>query len=162
MKKRIHPITPRAIPGFSLIEILLAFAILMVLLLPLTALLIQSYGIGTSTAKRGQAVFYAQEAMEAAYNVLAHQWETTGTGNFHPEIHDGSWALGLESETLDGFEREIRLSLAKRDEGTGNLSASGEEDLGTKKVEISVTWPGIVGTNLVNLTSYYSETGSIE
>jgi len=147
--------------GYSLIEIVLAVAILAIVMVPLVGVMIRGYSVGVDIGDQIQAVFYAQEAMESAYNVLSHQWEEVSVGEYHPDLGSGVWVLLTGSEEIGDFTRVITISNALRD-ADGNLSDSGDEDKKTKRVEVSVHWSDLGVTHEKEIVSYYSEVGVVE
>lgn len=100
--------------GFSLVEIVVSISLMMVILVgSLSANSLASNSVGLNKV-RSQANLLSKEGMEALLSVRAGNFNSLGSGDFHPVMNSGSWALASGSETIGQFTRTITLSPVMR------------------------------------------------
>jgi type II secretory pathway pseudopilin PulG len=149
--------------GFSLIDILVAIAIVSVALVSLLGL--ASFSLATSTLIRqaNQANNIAQETIEIVRNFRdGTTWDVDGLGklatstDYHPE-KTGSppkWQLIQGEETIGIFKRKVVFKDVFRDSDSNIVESGGNFDPNTKKVIVDVSWQEKGRTHLVEITTY--------
>ena len=115
--------------GFSLIEVLVALAMLSIIMATFFPLLGWLISRSRASIYDAQATLVLQEAMESAYNVMAgnwdDDWEDYPEGIYHPAADVTStpevWVLlpGPESGVEARFNRQIEITAVCRDQGNG-------------------------------------------
>ena len=96
--------------GFTLIEVVLAIALLSVLTLAMMGAN-KIVGVGlTSGQNKAASNRLAQEGMEAVLAIRADDFTRLSTGEFHPEFGKEGWELIAGSEQTEGIERIITIS----------------------------------------------------
>ncbi|MDO8663527.1 MAG: hypothetical protein Q7K28_01655 [Candidatus Wildermuthbacteria bacterium] len=136
--------------GISVVEILVAIAILGIALTSLSALSSFSLKENMLTGETAQANSLAQETIEAARNFRdGTVWTTNGLGTlnvgagnpYYPKKSGAPsvWTLAAGVEQSGIFTRKIIFDRVFRD-ANYNISSSGTEDLNTRKVRAFVSW----------------------
>ena len=130
--------------GFSLIEIIVAVAIITTFVL--TALSISSKAISVSyqAVHTEQASFLLEEGGEVVRITRDNAWTnisnlTPGT-NYYPIFSGGNWILSTTFSKIGIFTRTVTISTVNRDAGTGDISTNGTNDPGTKLITVNVSW----------------------
>lgn len=131
--------------GFSLIEVIVAVAVLMVVTLGVIAggqLAGVSLRLGQN---RVEANRLAKEGMEAALSVRSENFPAISEGVYHPEWVSGQWAFVAGEETLGKFKRRLVVSRVYREfvcEETvcPIVLAGGISDEGSFWVDVEVEW----------------------
>ena len=113
--------------GFSLVEIMLAVSIFALSVMGLSGGLFYGQMAGITASHRNQAVFYANEGLDATRNIAFDSFGNLVNGSFGLVILDNSYDFAGSSEFLDIFERQIIIS---------------DIDANTKKVTSKVSWQG--------------------
>lgn len=134
--------------GFTLVEVLIACAILSLCILALMTA--SSKGIQTSSQalRQTQAGFILEEGAEAVKTIRDASWSnisslTTGTTYYLSfSTSTNAWSLSTTvAPTIDSiFTRTIVLSAVNRD-SNDDIASSGTLDTRTKKVTVTVSWP---------------------
>lgn len=134
--------------GFTLVEVLIACAILSLCILALMTA--SSKGIQTSSQalRQTQAGFILEEGAEAVKTIRDASWNnisslTTGTTYYLSfSTSTNTWSLSTTpSPTIDSiFTRIVVLSAVNRD-SNDDIASSGTLDTRTKKVTVTVSWP---------------------
>lgn len=126
--------------GGSLIEILLASALLIILMPALFASLMTTREGRAQQQQRIDSSYFLKETQEEVRAIRERGWDLFAiNGTHHPERFGNTWALASNPESINGLTRQVVISDAYRD-GTGKLSQSGTMDPSTKLVEITVSW----------------------
>ena len=103
-----------------------------------------------------QAVFLAQEGIDAARSIRDNGWLNLTNGNHGLQRTGGYWSFLGASEVIDGtYTRVIAVSDVNRD-GSGNIVTSGGTvDPRTKLVSATVSWtPGVFVPRAVSVQAY--------
>jgi prepilin-type N-terminal cleavage/methylation domain-containing protein len=134
--------------GFTLVEVLIACAILSLCILALMTA--SSKGIQTSSQalRQTQAGFILEEGAEAVKTIRDASWSnisslTTGTTYYLSfSTSTNTWSLSTTPPpTIDSiFTRTVVLSAVNRD-SNDDIASSGTLDARTKKVTVTVSWP---------------------
>ena len=96
--------------GFSLVEVLLASALLSIVVTTFTLAII--YG-QESTALAGgvsRATLLAQEGLEATRNIRDESFSNLFDGSYGLAISGNQWVFSGNSDTTDGYVRQINIS----------------------------------------------------
>lgn len=148
-------------PGFGLIEIVLALAILTVAIPTVSELTASTIRSANQGRHRVEAAYLAAEALEAVRTLRSLGWTTniatqpSGTARCL-EISGVSWTMTATSPcTLGGtvYTRTITFSDVYRD-SSHFIAASGTLDPKTKRVTATVTWPQLGATLSLALQTY--------
>lgn len=128
--------------GFSLVEVLLATALLSLFLAAVTASFVYGLrGVGWG-GDRAQAVFLAEEGLAAAQNVRDAGFTGLSDGTFGLSSSGSQWAFSGSSDTTENFTRQLVISSI---------------DSTIKSVTSTVTWPKSgTSTGTVSLVTYLS------
>ena len=151
--------------GISIIEMLVAVAILGVTLTSIFGLINFSLTAANLTKQTTQANALAQETMEAVRSFRDRTvWNGDGLGTltvgsaYHQEKTATTpleWTLLLGQETIDIFTREVVFATAYRDIND-NIIDSGTEDPATKKATVAVFWQERGRNHKVELVNYFT------
>ena len=101
--------------GFSLVEILLACALLAIIVTTFTGAII--YG-QESTALAGgvsRATLLAQEGLEATRNIRDGSFSNLFDGSYGLMVSNNQWVFSGNSDTTDGYVRQINISTIDND-----------------------------------------------
>lgn len=155
--------TRRGTPGFGLIEVIVASAIFLVLLLGAAV----AGRIAVATVResniRLRAAFLAEEGIEAVRSIRDRGWTT----HIQPAMNDtiyyltfdaSAWQLTTTSPLLvDGiFERRVLFSAVQRD-GTDDIVASGGVvDQQSRAVSVQVIWQNPRGSASTSIDTYFT------
>ena len=132
--------------GQALIELLVGFAILTIVLTSVTLLVIGAREASTRSANILEAENSLVFQNEALRSVRESGWSNLQNGTYHLVSSGGAWALASNSETVNGFERQIVIDDTCRDTGGSLVDCpSGTTDPSTKKLTSSVTWQHFFG-----------------
>jgi prepilin-type N-terminal cleavage/methylation domain-containing protein len=144
--------------GFSLVEILLAISVFAIFSVGIVYLALDTLNRDAKSAQNNEAVFYAQEGLEAVRNIRDKNYLFLTNGNHGLVFTNNEWDLGLSTEKVDDlYERTITVSDVYRNEA-GNIDDSGDVlDQDTKKVDVKIAWlqAGII-PRFMTLTEYMS------
>ena len=136
--------------GISVIEILVASAILSIALVGIMGLIAFSLQISTLVKETTQANFIAQETIEATRNFRdGTDWTTNGIGilamnaAYHLEKtadNPPKWTLVQDEESINGFSRKVIFQNVNRDANYNIVATGGTNDPDTKKATTTVSW----------------------
>jgi len=157
--------------GISVIEILVAIAIIGFTLVSILGLASLSLKTSTSIKELTQANTLAQETIEAVRNFRdGTEWDTNGLKNYievgattsepyHPELDSNfdppKWILVAGEETVDGFTRKIIFKKVSRDPVTADIELTynaANDNSDTRKVEATISWEN--GNKKIELVTY--------
>jgi prepilin-type N-terminal cleavage/methylation domain-containing protein len=126
--------------GFSLVEIILAVSIFALCVTGLTGALIYGQQSGLIASHRAQAIFLANEGIEATQNIASENFSNLEDGIFGLVISNNTYVFSGSSDTWDIYERNITISSINDN---------------TKKIESNVTWSqGYIDEGESLLTTY--------
>jgi prepilin-type N-terminal cleavage/methylation domain-containing protein len=111
--------------GFSLIEIILAVSIFALSVMGLTGSLIYGQQSSLLALHRAQAVFLANEGLEATENIGRESFSNLVDGTFGLAVLNNSYILNGSFDMWDIYKRKVTVS---------NI------DNNTKQVESDVSW----------------------
>ncbi len=145
---------PPALPrhGFGLIETVVGAAILTAVLLGLAQVGQLTSRLVSASNLRLRAAFLAEEGIEAVRILRDSGWSAnigpkTPCTDYYLSSSGGSWQISTNPAPLvDGiFDRRVRFEAVSRDAAddiTGTGCAEAGTDPGSRKVTVSVLWPG--------------------
>ena len=132
--------------GFTLVEVLVGMALLMVLTVGLVSLTQLSVRASETARWRSKALMLLQQTMEAAMAVRASDFSVLSEGIYHPVVSEGKWTLGADSEMVEGMERWIEIGKIQREVSCAGervcpiVSSGGVVDPVTFKATAVVIW----------------------
>ncbi|MDP2864353.1 MAG: hypothetical protein Q8N73_01680 [bacterium] len=151
--------------GISVVEILVAIAILLIISTSLLGLINFSLRAVSLTKQTTKANTLAQEAMEAVRNFRDQtSWEDNGLGNltagvaYHPQKTADlppKWVLVSGEETIDIFTRKVVFETVYRDEND-DIAQFGAEDPDTQKATVTVSWTERGKAHQLVLVTYFT------
>lgn len=145
----------RFFKGVSIIEILVAMTVFIVIAIPAYRSIDVGYRNVSFDNKYLQAIFHAQEGIEAARQVRAASWNNLSSGTYGIQLGAQGWQFISTAQTTSGLLRTIIISDVYRD-ASGNLSDTpGILEPDAKKIESKVSWEWLPGKSKeINLVSY--------
>lgn len=145
--------------GFGLIEVVIGSALLLVLLVSITAVAQQSLQALRETKRQVQAELLLREGFEALRMVRDISWtniSTLSTGtSYGLSLQGGVWGVAGSSQQIDIFTRSFTLDPVYRD-GSWNIASSGTNDPDARKVTMRVVYEAPSGTVTRELSAYYA------
>lgn len=132
--------------GFTLVEVLVAMALMMTLTVGLIGLTQLSVRAGAVSRMRVKVMTRLNETMEATLAVRASNFGSLNEGIYHPEIVEGKWALVSGTEILGEVERWVEISKVQRELACGGervcpiVESGGVVDPVTFKAIVVVSW----------------------
>lgn len=146
--------------GVGLVEVVVAAAIVILVVFSLIAAYLVYFRAGLDNPARLQATLLAEEGVEVLKSFRDNGWSSTiatfSTGtDYHLATSSLSWEATTSPKFIFGkFDRVFRLSEVMRD-ASGNIIASGgTNDIGTRKVVVTVSWLTTRGTTTRSLSLY--------
>lgn len=127
--------------GFSLGEILLAICLFAIFTVGIAYLSLDTLDRNSKIIQNNEALFYAQEGIEATRNIRDKNYLFLTNGDHGLNFENNEWSFGLAPETIDNFyKRIITVSDVYRDV-EGNIDPEGDVfDMDTKKIEVKIEW----------------------
>lgn len=150
--------------GFSLIEVLIASAIISLCLFALVSAASEGYRLSKNTLRQNQANMLLEEGAEAVKSIRDIAWTnisslTMGATYYLTfDTNSNTWTLGNSPiSPIDAiFTRTIVFSNVERSASDDIVSSAGSwDDPGTKKVTITVTWVSYSGRTSSKTLSFY-------
>lgn len=136
--------------GISVIEILVAIAVLLISFIGIFGILVLSLKTSSSIKETTMANFLAQETIEAVRNFRdGTTWNTDGLGTLTTEVayHQEQtgdtppqWILALGEEIINGFSRKVIFESVDRDANDNIVESGGIDDPETRKIIVTVSW----------------------
>ncbi|MFA6000362.1 MAG: prepilin-type N-terminal cleavage/methylation domain-containing protein [Candidatus Paceibacterota bacterium] len=129
--------------GFSLVEVILAISIFALSVMGLTGGLIYGRQSTVNASHREQAVFLADEGLEASQNIALENFNNLVSGSFGLAVQNNLYVFNGISDISGIYERQIVIS---------------EIDANTKKVTSLVSWSqGATEAGQVSLVTYITD-----
>ncbi len=144
--------------GFSLIEIVIAGAIIAVAFTAISAFLLFSRGVTLKIQRNTEAVKLAEQALEAVRKLRDDSWTnniatlTNGT-IYYPSISSNQWGLVTTNPSSSSYYTTTLVFSAVSRDSNDNITSSGTNDPNSRKVVAKVTWTD-AGNRNVTLTTY--------
>lgn len=152
------------IKGFSLVEVLIACAIMATSVLALMAASTNGIQLSNQTLKQTQANFLLEEGAEAVKSIRDESWENISNITLNTDYYltfdsgTNSWSLGTTPVgAIDSlFTRKVVFSGVSRDINDDIVSSGGSyDDDKTVKVIVSISWPSTQGSTSSRDLSFY-------
>ena len=151
--------------GFSLVEVLVGAAIIVVVIFVLMNAYATFFKAEAGSAKNVEATYLLEEGMEAARFIRDTGWTNltaigTSTNKYLVLVASTTpnyyvWQATSTNGLIDGlFTRTIKLDDVKRDATTQDISGSGVYDANTKKITITISWPSLATTSIKTASTY--------
>ncbi len=151
---------PKTNKGFSLIEVLFASALLTVFLGVLMAAYTLYFQAATAGPQHSAAVFLADEGVEAMRSIRDRGWDEeievlANNTEYHLVLDGGAWHATTTPQNIDGvFTRTVTLHEVERDGDDSITETGGVVDSGTRRIEVEVSWDGLLGDSTAEITAY--------
>ena len=126
--------------GVSIIEILVAIAIITITFTSLIQLAIFSLKVAWFNKEQTEAINLAQEAVEATRSIRDSDWSKITPGSHGLINTAGYWDFQGTENIINGFNRVIKIENVSRDPATDNIDNSTNDDPNTKKIISAVSW----------------------
>ena len=99
-----------ATKGFSIVEALLASALLIIIVTAFVGAIIYGQESTAVAGGRARASFLAEEGIEATRNIRDESFDNLVDGSYGLLVSDHKWVLSGNSDTTDGYVRQINIS----------------------------------------------------
>ena len=145
--------------GFSILEIVIATAIISISLFSLMAVSRISLEIVQQSANRVKAGFLLEEGVEAIKILRDSGWSAniaplSAGAVYYLDFNNNTWQATTTNIYIDGIlERSFRIEDVYRD-SNDDIASFGFLDSGTKKVSVSVSWKEKTGTTTKSISTY--------
>lgn len=131
--------------GFTLLEVLLAIALLLTVTIGTIGANSLATRGSTSANARAEGVRLARVGMEAVQSVRAAAFTSMHEGTYHPVATPQGFSLQANSETIGDFQRQIILSKVYRSLSCTEsvceiVEAGGIVDEGSLKAKVQIDW----------------------
>ena len=145
--------------GFMIIEIIVVISIIVVSILAAMSVAQKSVYVSHQSLHISEASFLLEEGAEAVRIIRDNSWGNisglTNGASYYPTFSSGSWSLSSTSSNVGIFTRSVSVTNVSRDTSTGDIvSSGGVNDIGTKLVTVTVSWPE-GGKTLSKTLSFY-------
>lgn len=128
--------------GFSLVEVILSVAVFSLVVTVLMGAFFYGQESTVLAGKRARAVYYCEEALEAARNIRDFGFDSLINGIHGLQISENIWQFSGESDALGEFSRELVISSV---------------DDKTKQAVCNVSWEQTLQRQgLVSLLTYFT------
>lgn len=127
------------------VEILVAVSIIVVSVLAAMTVAQKSISVSRQAFHTTQATFLLEEGAEAVRILRDNAWtnisDLSAGANYYLNFSGSTWILEETANTVGIFTRTISLANVNRDNITKDISSTGTNDLGTKLITVTVSWP---------------------
>ncbi len=148
--------------GFSVIEIIIACAIISTSIFALVSSASKGVQLSNQALKQTQATTLLEEGAEAVKSIRDNLWTdisslTVGTTYYLSfDTTTNKWSLSTTASTIDSiFTRTIVVTAVNRDSNDDITTSGGTLDARTKKVNINVSWNNSSNTMTSKDLSFY-------
>lgn len=142
--------------GQSLVEVIVAIGILAI---GGSAVIIMILGSLRGSSVGGQyteATNYARESWEALRSIGQNAYGNLVSGTYGISASGGEWALIPGSDVSDTYTRTIEIEDVDRNGGGDIVGSGGSNDIGTRRIITTISWPSEIGTRSVQLVDYFT------
>ena len=149
--------------GVGLIEILVVVSIISITLASLAGVGNFALKIQHRTKQNTIAAFLAVESIEAARAIKDGQWGTLTSFSANTPLHPiknpslFQWTLADGEESINGFQRQLRISNVYRDSAFNITTSGGALDDNTKKITSIVAWSDNGQSQQITITDYLTD-----
>lgn len=148
------------ISGFALVEVLIACSVLSILSFSLISATNKGINLSNVALRQVQASFLLEEGAEAVKVIRDSSWSNISSLNNNTNYYlnynttTNTYSLSTTANTIDSFfTRTVVFSGVTRD-SNDDISSSGTDDVGTRKVTVTVSWIS-GGVTLSKSLSFY-------
>lgn len=141
-----------------MVEVLIVSSIIVVSFLASIAVAQKSIIVSRQALHATQASFLLEEGAEVVRIMRDSNWVnitalSTSTV-YYPTFLSNAWSLSATPNTVGIFTRTVDIDAVNRNASTQDIATSGNDDVGTRLVNITVSWNE--GATTINKTlSYY-------
>ncbi|MEA3399137.1 MAG: prepilin-type N-terminal cleavage/methylation domain-containing protein [Patescibacteria group bacterium] len=131
--------------GFSLIEVVIASAIISIVIFATMSVAQKSLQLSNRSLRQAQANFLLEEGVEVVKSTRDNGWSNISDLTLDTDYYfeyNSSWSLSLIPNTIDAFTRTVFFESVFRDVND-DLSSSGTLDDDARKVTITVSWGSV-------------------
>ena len=145
--------------GFTLVEVMVAMALLMTLTISLVAVGQLSVKSSQIAKVRVRAGLWARQTMEEVLAVRANNFANLAEGTYNPEVAAGKWTLTAGPEVVDDLTRKVEVSRVQRAVACGGervcpiVTSGGVVDPVTFRAKVTVNWTESSEVNKTDLES---------
>lgn len=143
--------------GLSIIEIIIAMALLVIIAAGAVGAVIGSFSSTRLAQEELRATLMAEEGLEAVQSIRNQDWSLLTTGTHGLDKTEGSWSLNGENDTdtSNTYTRSVAISEVARDDNGDIVQSGGAIDPNTKLVVVNVVWNFTPGRqNTVEMSQY--------
>lgn len=146
--------------GITIVEVLFGVAIMASFISFLSLAFLLYIQIATAGPKHTAGVFLADEGVEAVKSIRNKGWaseiETLNKDvSYHLYLSDSGWQATTTEQLIDGtFTRVFVLKGVDRDVDGKIVEVGGTLDTDSLKVDVLVTWDGVIGRSEIEMSSY--------
>ena len=132
--------------GFTLVEVMVAMALLMTLTISLVTVGQLSVKSSQIAKVRVRATLAARQTMEEVLAVRANNFANLTEGTYHPEVVADRWTLAGGAEMIDDLTRKVEVSRVQRAVACGGervcpiVTSGGVVDPVTFRAKVTVSW----------------------
>lgn len=132
--------------GFTLVEVMVAMALLMTLTISLVAVGQLSVKSSQIAKVRVRAGLWGRQTMEEVLAVRANNFANLVEGTYHPEVVAGKWTLAGGAEVVGDLTRKVEVARVQRAVACGGervcpiVTSGGVVDPVTFRAKVTVTW----------------------
>ncbi|RJQ30797.1 hypothetical protein C4572_03480 [Candidatus Parcubacteria bacterium] len=144
--------------GIALLEAVVGVSVISLIIFSLLSVFHISQKVMTESGRNAKASFLLEEGIEAVRIMRDSSWSniaslSTST-DYYFSFNGSAWATTTANVFVDSiFERKVRVGDVFRS-GSDDIAASGTFDAGTKKITVTVSWPGRTGTSTKSISTY--------
>lgn len=149
--------------GFTIIEIVVAIAIIVLILGTILGFFILDSRIAERDRMRLKAISIAEEAIEAVRNFRDNTtWASDGIGSlmagvdYYPTDSGTDWDIVLGTENINGFTRKVVFNRVSRDidDNVEAVYNPVNDDSNTRKITVTISWTDRYGDTNEELITY--------
>lgn len=127
-----------------MVEVMIIVSIITITVLAMLGVADRSIFVARKTTHVAQATFLLEEGVEIVKILRDNNWTnisglTTDT-DYYPIFSSGSWSLSSTPSSVGIFTRTINVQDVNRDAISGDISTTGNNDVGTRLVTVTVSW----------------------
>lgn len=142
--------------GGSLIEIIVAMALVSVFSVAFLQLALGSRDSGQRGLVQTEAVAYARQGLEAARSVARRDFALLNAGDYGIGVVSGVYAFSGATNVSGRYARTVTVELVRRDAGGTIVQSGGGVDYDTRRVTSTVRWMQGSSPRQVTLTSLFT------
>jgi len=146
--------------GVSLVEVIVATAILFVALTGLITAYNMFVRAGLTTLKTIQATYLVEEGVEAVASMRDFGWTAniaslTAGSNYYLSWNGSRWLATSTASKIDNtYTRYFTLANVNRNSSDAIVTSGGSADAGTRKLTVSVSWQNGATTTSRTVSTY--------